>query len=965
MFDKLNRKLGLDISPENLRIRAEQMHALIAALPAMIGANLLLELLVVWLMWGKLDHRLLLLWLATLCAIHAQEITHWLRYPKEIRSIKECKRWQRQFLWSFNLVGAVWGIAGVFMFIPGEPVLQAFMLCVMIGLAAAVVASNQALLPAQQGFVVLVLLPILFTMLLQGDRDYYLLAAMVLLFLAFVAKAGRDHSRNLELSIRRAIENAELVNNLRRVNEQLTVAQLAAQAGVWDWDIAAGRMTWSDELFLLFGLEPGSLRATFAAWRRIIHPADLGKAEKTVAETIRNGRMLFSEYRIVLPDGKTKWILAQGESTRDERGVAVRMTGLCFDISAQKEAQRRAQQAESRFQTLIEQAGSALLVHDLEGNVLEVNRQACETHGYSREELLKLTLRDISVGFDLPTARECWRQLESGTPATFTATHRRKDGSTFPVEVRLSSIVLDEQKLVMALASDISDRLRVETALQQSEERYRTFAEKLPLGITVLQDGAIKYVNLAMSQLLGYAVEELLNKPFGPLIHEEDAAWAKELHRQRMQGEDVKKVFPVRMVRKDGVVRQWELHTSTSEWDGKRASLAIVTDITDRVAMEEALRSSLRQLEEKELAKTRFLAAAGHDLRQPVAAANLFVDALKNTSPNQRQSELIARLDQSMTIFSGLLERLLDISKFDAGLIEPQIGSFNLLELFDWLEQNFAESARERKLRFGVSFPMHRRLIVRTDIGLLQSVMMNLVSNAIKYTSKGGILVAARPRRDRILLQVWDTGCGIAEADIDKIFDEFYQVDNPQRNREAGLGLGLSICRRAAALLGSGIACRSRLGRGSMFELSIPLDHEHQAVGHFLEYSEPDKAFDESLFEGKRVAVLEDDQLVAEGVVNLLQGRGAHVLHFLNAEEALKHRGITAADYFVVDYSLGGQLTGAAFLHALQGRTEKPIKGVIVTGETSSNFIEGIADLPWPVLHKPINYAKLASVLSS
>src|SRR5512143_4015124 len=193
MFDGLNKKLGLDITPENFRIRAEQMHALIRALPAMIGANLALELLVVWLMWRRLDHNVLLLWLATLCAIHAQEIIHWLRYPKEIRSVRECRRWQRQFLWSFNLVGAAWGIAGVFMFIPGDPVIQAFMLCVMIGLAAAVVASNQALLPAQQGFVVLVLLPILFTMLLYGDRDYDLLAAMVFLFMAFVAKAGRDY----------------------------------------------------------------------------------------------------------------------------------------------------------------------------------------------------------------------------------------------------------------------------------------------------------------------------------------------------------------------------------------------------------------------------------------------------------------------------------------------------------------------------------------------------------------------------------------------------------------------------------------------------------------------------------------------------------------------------------------------------------------------------------------------------
>jgi PAS domain S-box-containing protein len=963
MFDKLNKKLGMDISQENLRIRAEQLNVLIAALPFLIGTNSVLELLVVWLMWGRLGHGVLLLWLVALYLIHAQEIIHWLRSAKKIRSVEVCRHWQRQFLWSFGLVGAIWGSAGFFMFIPDSPVLQAFLLCIMIGIAAGVVASSQVFLFAQQSYVALVILPIMSSLLLQNDRDYYLLATMLGLFLVFVAKVGRDQSRNLELSIRRQFENIELVENLRRANEQLALAQRAAQAGIWEWVVENDRMIWTDELYLLFGLDTHTATASFDSWRNIIHPADREKAEAEVSETFRNGTPLFSEYRIVMPDGQLKCIVALGNSTRDEHGKTVSMTGLCYDNTAQKVAQRRAHQAESRYQSLIEQAGSALLVHDLEGCLLEVNRQACETLGYSREELLQMKLGDIYTGLELADARPQWEQLEIGHPVTFTSIHRRKDGSVFPVEVRLSCIVLDEQKMIMALVSNISERLRFENALQKSEERYRTFAEKLPLGITVLQDGLVRYVNQAMSNLLGYPAEELMEKPFMYLIHEEDRDWAVDLHRRRMQGEDVMGVFPVRMIRRDGTIRQWELHTSTTEWDGKRSSLAIVADVTERVAMEEALRSSVRQLEEKELAKTRFLAAAGHDLRQPVAAANLFVDALKGTMPTQRQGELIGKLDQSMKVFSDLLERLLDISKFDAGVIKAQLVSFDLAELFGWLEQNFAEDAHGRGLSFRMFFTLRSPTIVRTDIGLLQSVMMNLVTNAIKYTSKGGVLVAVRPRRDYVLLQVWDTGCGIAEGDMDKIFDEFYQVGNPQRNREAGLGLGLSICQRAIALLGGEIVCRSNPGRGSVFELSLPLDQDHQKVEHFSEPRNINELSDKNLFDGKRIVVVEDDWLVAEGMINLLKGVGAEVLHFQNAEEAFKQKDIVSADYFIVDYSLGKELTGAAFLQALESRTDKPIKGVIVTGETSSKFIESIAGLHWPVLHKPINYAKLTAAL--
>lgn len=964
MFDKLNKKLGLEISRENFRVRAEQLNALIAARPYMIGTTMMLEPLLVWLMWERLDHTMLLFWLAALLIAHAMGIYDLLRLPKKLQSIEECKRWQRQLLRSFTLVGALWGSAGYFMFVPDSLVLQAFLLCILIAMASAIVASNQTFLLAQQSYVVLILLPIILSLFHQGERGYYLLATMVCLYMFFVMKAGRVQSRNLELSIRRQFENVELLESLTRANEQLALAQRAARAGVWEWIVAKDLMVWTEELYLLFGLDPHTATASFDSWRNIIHSADRERAEAEVLETFRNGTPLFSEYRIVMPDGQFKCIVALGNSTRDEHGKTVSMTGLCYDNTAQNAAQRRAHQAESRYHALIEQAGSALFVHDLDGNLLEVNRQACETLGYSREELLQLKLGDICPGFDLADARPRWEKLVIGNPLTFNDMHRRKDGTVFPVEVRLSSIVLDEKKMIMSLASDISGRLRYEAALQKSEERYRTFAEKLPLGIAVLQDGLILYVNNAATRLIGYPAEEMLGRSFAGLIHDDDRPKMIDLHRRRMQGDEVEGVFGVKMVRKDGVMRRWELNTSTTEWDGKRSALAIVSDITERVVMEERMRNSLRQLEEKELAKTRFLAAAGHDLRQPMAAANLFVDALKNTKTTKQQSELIGKLDQSMTVFSELLERLLDISKFDAGLVKPQIVSFNLIELFGWLEQNFAEDARARGLSFRVFFPMRSPLIVRTDIGLLQSIVMNLVTNAIKYTYWGGVLVAARQRGDHVLLQVWDTGCGIAEADIDKIFDEFYQVGNPQRNREAGLGLGLSIGQRAMALLSARINCRSKVGRGSVFEFTLPLDMDHQRVEHF---SEPDKTGevpDKEMFDGKRIVVLEDDWLVADGLVRLLQGVGAEVRHFQNAEEALQHADVDT-DYFVADYSLGKKLTGAEFLQEMQRRAGKPIRGVIVTGETASTFIEGIAGLPWPVLHKPINYVKLAAALSS
>ncbi len=965
MFDRLKRRLGLEVTQENFRVRAEQLNQLIAARPFVIGTNMVLEPLLVWLMWAQMEHGMLLTWLAAVYTAHALGIYDYLSLPKKIQTIGECVHWQRQLLRSFILVGVIWGSTGYLMFAPDSLLLQAFLLCILIGMASGVVASTQTFPLAQQSYVVLVLAPININLFLQGGQGFYLLATMSTLYMVFVLKTGRGQSRNMALSVRRQFENMELLEELKRASDQLALAQRSAKAGVWEWDIVQEKMTWTDELYLLFGLGPRVVEASFDNWHGLIHPDDREKAGAEMAESIRNGTPLFSEYRIVLPDGRCKCIVAIGNSSRNEQGETVSMMGLCYDNTVQKTAQRRAHQAESRYQALIEQAGSALLVHDLDGNLLEVNRQACETHGYSRDQLLCMKIGDVAMGFEADEARTRWESLAIGIPLTFNSTHRRRDGSIFPVEVRLSALMLDEQRVIMALISDISERQRFEDALQRSEERYRTFAEKLPLGIAVLQDGVVKYANNTTTMLIGHPLEDLLGKPFIQLIHEDDRARMIELHRRRMQGEDVEGVFGVKMIRKDGVVRQWELNTSTTEWDGKRSSLSILADITERVALEEAMRQSLRQLEEKELAKTRFLAAAGHDLRQPVAAANLFVDALKNTDPNERQSRLIARLDQSMAVFSDLLERLLDISRFDAGLVKPQIVSFNLIELFSWLDQNFAASAQSRGLDFRFSFPLGKPLIVRTDIGLLRSVMMNLVGNAIKYTASGGVLVTARRRGGHLLLQVWDTGCGIAQEDIGKIFDEFYQVNNPQRNREAGLGLGLSICQRAANLLGGTIRCNSRIARGSVFDLMQPLDGALQPVEHIaLPEREEASAARTNPFAGKRIAVLEDDSLVADGLINLLQELGAQVMHFQSAEEAMQQAEIHTADFFLADFSLGARLTGADFLLEIQRRCGKPIRGVLVTGETSSTFIEGIAGLPWPVLHKPVNYAKLSEALS-
>lgn len=393
-----------------------------------------------------------------------------------------------------------------------------------------------------------------------------------------------------------------------------------------------------------------------------------------------------------------------------------------------------------------------------------------------------------------------------------------------------------------------------------------------------------------------------------------------------------------------------------------------IQDITERKRAEEELRRSMRLLEEKELAKSRFLAAAGHDLRQPLAAANLFIDALKSAKPSPEQDKIIQRLGQAMATFNGLLDALLNISRLDAGVIRPECETIDAIELAKWLEQNFAPLAADKRLAFKLHFPAREALAVYSDIGLVKSVLMNLVSNAIKFTSQGGVLVSIRRRGGDALFQVWDTGIGIAPSHLEHIFDEFYQVNNPQRDRASGLGLGLSIAKRALTLLGSSVNCRSRPGRGSVFEFRLPVQHgeETASAPGRAGGERPSEDFAvETFVRDKRFVVVEDDVLVAEGLINWVKGMGGEVIGFHCAEDALRLEQIGHADYYIVDYMLSGTLNGIQFLNRLHEQLGRPIKAVLMTGDTSPSFIREAADLHWPVLHKPVQTSRLAATLSA
>ncbi|GAB5605870.1 hybrid sensor histidine kinase/response regulator [Sideroxyarcus sp. TK5] len=525
-----------------------------------------------------------------------------------------------------------------------------------------------------------------------------------------------------------------------------------------------------------------------------------------------------------------------------------------------------------------------------------------------------------------------------------------------------------EKECFVTIFEDITNRKEAEKTLYESKEHFRRLAEDMPLFVvTFLPDGTLTFANSAIAKSVNIAPMKLVGMNFYDFLSEDDRHMVRarlnaltpecpiETHLQQYQGEDGATLY-----------HQW---TNRAFFDahGKVTSFqAVGEDITQRKESEQALATLMNKLEQKEFAKSRFLAAASHDLRQPLAAANLFIDALKLSKPTAEQERVLQRLAQTMSSFNELLDALLNVSRLDAGMIKPVFAPISLADIFAWLEQSFEPLARDKGLGFRLFFPTAKPVMVRADFDLLKSVLMNLVSNAIKFTPAGTILIGARKRGGSMLFQVWDTGVGIPNDQLAHIFDEFYQVDNPQRDRTRGVGLGLAIAKRALALFDGAITCRSIPERGSVFEFSLPLTGASVVVSKHVEIVPTEiRSSDESFAHGKQFIVIEDEGMVAEALKGILENLGGKVRCFASAEEALIDPDAGRADYYIVDFMLAGKLNGIEFLNQLRPQLARPIRAVLMTGDTSSSFIRSAVDCDWPILHKPVHLSKLVSSLKA
>ncbi len=400
---------------------------------------------------------------------------------------------------------------------------------------------------------------------------------------------------------------------------------------------------------------------------------------------------------------------------------------------------------------------------------------------------------------------------------------------------------------------------------------------------------------------------------------------------------------------------------------GEMVSLRLQTlDLAKRLRGEMAAAEAAKhEAELASRAKTQFFAAASHDLRQPLHAMGLFAEALRQRSKDEEVIHLVNSINSSVDALEGLFSELLDITKIDTGGVDIQPEHFAMRDMFNRIRLTFEPNAFEKGLMLRFRGEQHH---CYADPLIVERILRNLVSNAIRYTEDGGVLVTCRRHGDRLLLQIWDSGIGITEKEQGRIFEEFYQTQSSrplEPHHRKGLGLGLAIVKRLADLMDTPLTLRSRVGHGTVFTLVLPVGRAPR-LQPILSSSPTSLGLS---LDRRHVVVVEDEQAVLEGLQVLLKGWGATVSAF-DSVDAVKRwaerlpAGVPAPDLLIVDYRLPEQQTGIDAIKAVRARFGAMLPTIMITGSTMTGHEAEAQAYNFHLLIKPVVPTKLRAMIS-
>ncbi|CAO3458285.1 hypothetical protein [Azospirillum largimobile] len=619
---------------------------------------------------------------------------------------------------------------------------------------------------------------------------------------------------------------------------------------------------------------------------------------------------------------------------------------------AERQARAATERAETRYRAVVETAVDAMVVIDEAGVMQSFNAAAERIFGYAAEDMVGRNVSELMPEPDRSRHKEyIGHYLRTGIPRIIGSGRevegRRRDGTQFPLELAIAEWWDGEQRFFTGIMRDITQRRMIEQTLQQTNRLLGTLIEGITDPVFVKgADGRFLVVNDATCRLFGAGRDRVLGARDRDFYPPKLASHIEAVDRQVIETGEIVVLEEEILDCTSGQIR-FCLTTKAPLRDSDGHVVGVVgiaRDITERKRFEDRLRTAKSEAERANVAKSKFLASASHDLRQPVQSLVLFMGALQGHVEGTPGMRILRSMEQSMDGLRMLLDGLLDVSKLDAGLVTANPVAMPIAPIIQRLADEYTLRAAEQGLRFRTS---GCGTVVQSDPVLLERILRNLVENALRYTERGGVLVGCRRRDGQLRIEVADTGIGIAPDRQQEVFEEFFQVGNPERDRDKGLGLGLAVVRRLARLLGHEVEVRSIPGRGSTFAVTVPLIEAGGASPGRSEAVAPEDC-------SGVVLVVDDEELVRTGMQAMIETWGYRVLTGSCRAEAIGVLDDHPPDILLADYRLRDGETGLDVIRAVHARLGRRIPAAIVTGDTAPERLAEAQAGGYRLLHKPV-----------
>ena len=643
---------------------------------------------------------------------------------------------------------------------------------------------------------------------------------------------------HLDISERKKVEH-----HLQELSLRTSFALASARVGIWDYNLDTGELIWDERMYEIYGIKEQDFSGAYSAWENGVHPDDLDNVTESLNLSIQTGADFNAEFRVCRPDGEVRHVESRATLVADDKGRYVRMVGTNTDITERKIANQQIR----RLSRIASQTDNAIVITDIEGRAEWVNNAFTHITGYQPDEIIGKKPGHLLQGpdTDKSTAASIRESLKKREPLHVELLNYSRDGRPYWLDLRINPMFDEHNQLegFMAIETDVSARKETERTLARQQSMLESMSRQGNIGaweVDLVNEKiywssmtkAIHEVDADYEPTLEAGInfyqEGWSRDTITRLVNEainEGKSWAEELILVTAKGNEI-----------------WVYATGQGEFkNGKCQRLyGSFQDIDERKRSEQELLRAKEAAEAAARAKSQFLASMSHEIRTPMNGVLGMLSLIMRGDLASEQRHRAALAKSSAESLLVIINDILDFSKIEAGRVDLDIIEFDLLLLLSEFVETVAHHAEEKQIDIILDVSEVQHSQVLGDPGRLRQILNNLVGNALKFTHHGEIILSAvtaerTDQRVALQLHVQDTGIGIHEEKIAKLFDAFTQVDASTTRKYGGTGLGLAITKNLCELMGGEISVVSEEGKGSCFSVNIVLE-KNADTASFIPY---------------------------------------------------------------------------------------------------------------------------------